>query len=139
LLLIDALERHDVTELPALETDTLVNIYTLLSDVQRDANEFRQDVADVLLDRLHHNQPVSGQYGSVQRTTRRNRSLNDLDYDDRYLTYIEQSDDAQQAIDEVRDRLDRGEEVLVCYENTDNKRCHRTLLREAVQEMSPEH
>jgi len=45
--------------------------------VQRNANEFRQDVADVLLDRLHHDQPVYGQYGSVQRTSRRNRSLRD--------------------------------------------------------------
>ena len=41
LLLIDALERHDVTALSELETDALVNLYTLLSDVQRDANEFR--------------------------------------------------------------------------------------------------
>ena len=45
--------------------------------MQRNANEFRQDVADVLLDRLHHDQPVHGQYGSVQRTSRRNRSLRD--------------------------------------------------------------
>ena len=79
LLLIDALERHDVTDLSELETDALVNIYTLCSDVQRNANEFRQDVADVLLDRLHHDQPVHGQYGSVQRTSRRNRSLKDED------------------------------------------------------------
>jgi len=46
-ILIDALERHDVTDLPDLETATLVNLYTLLSDVQRDANDFRQEVADV--------------------------------------------------------------------------------------------
>jgi hypothetical protein len=77
LLLVDALERHDVTDLPELETDELVNLYTLCSDVQRNANEFRKDVADVLLDRLHHDQPVHGQYGSVQRTSRRNRSLKD--------------------------------------------------------------
>jgi len=77
LLLIDALERHDVTALTELETDALVNIYTLCSDVQRNANEFRQEVAEVLLDRLHHDQPVHGQYGSVQRTSRRNRSLRD--------------------------------------------------------------
>lgn len=77
LLLTDALERHDVSDLSGLETDTLVNVYTLCSDVQRNANEFRQDVADVLLDRLHHDQPVHGQYGSVQRTSRRNRSLKD--------------------------------------------------------------
>ena len=77
LLLIDTLERHDVTALSELETDALVNIYTLCSDVQRNANEFRQDIADVLLNRLHHDQPVHGQYGSVQRTSRRNRSLRD--------------------------------------------------------------
>jgi hypothetical protein len=77
LLLIDALERHDPTNLEAMETPALVNLYTLLSDVQRNANDLRQDVRSVLLDRLHHDQPVSGQYGSVQRTSRRNRSLKD--------------------------------------------------------------
>src|SRR6056297_3737933 len=39
LLLIDALERHDMSDLTALETDALVNIYTLCSDVQRNAND----------------------------------------------------------------------------------------------------
>ena len=77
LLLIDALERQDVSDLTALETDALVNLYTLCSDVQRNANDFRKDIAGVLLDRLHHDQPVHGQYGSVQRTSRRNRSLKD--------------------------------------------------------------
>jgi hypothetical protein len=77
LLLIDALERHHVSDLTELETNALVNLYTLCSDVQRNANEFRQNIADVLLDRLHHDQPVHGQYGSVQRTARRNRSLKD--------------------------------------------------------------
>jgi hypothetical protein len=60
LLLIDALERHDPTELEELDTKVLVNHYTLLSDVQRNANDLRQDVRSVLLDRLHHDQPVSG-------------------------------------------------------------------------------
>ncbi|RJX42907.1 hypothetical protein DM826_07865 [Halonotius aquaticus] len=77
LLLVDALERHDVEYLEGMETPALVNIYTLLSDVQRNANELRQEVRSVLLDRLHHDQPVAGQYGSVQRTSRRNRSLKD--------------------------------------------------------------
>lgn len=77
LLLIDALERHDPTDLEEMDTPVLVNLYTLLSDVQRNANDLRQDVRSVLLARLHHDQPVSGQYGSVQRTTRRNRSLKD--------------------------------------------------------------
>jgi hypothetical protein len=79
LLLIDALERYDPTDLEGMDTPVLVNLYTLLSDVQRDANDLRQDVRSVLLDRLHHDQPVSGQYGSVQRTSRRNRSLRNED------------------------------------------------------------
>ena len=74
LLLIDAIERHELTSLSDLETDILVNLYTLLSDVQRSSNDLRQDIADVLLDRIHHVQPVHSQYGSVQRTSRRNRS-----------------------------------------------------------------
>ena len=77
LLLIDALERHEVDVLEGLETSALVNIYTLLSDVQRSADDLRQDVRGVLLGRLHHDQPVAGQYGSVQRTSRRNRTLKD--------------------------------------------------------------
>jgi hypothetical protein len=88
LLLIDALERHEVEYLEELETDALVNIYTLLSDVQRNANELRQDVRSVLLDRLHHGQPVAGQYGSVQRTSRRNRSLKD---DEEVLAVLEEA------------------------------------------------
>jgi len=79
LLLIDALERHEVEYLEGLETEGLVNLYTLLSDVQRNANELRQEVRSVLLTRLHHDQPVAGQYGSVQRTSRRNRTLKDED------------------------------------------------------------
>lgn len=36
-------------------------------------------MADVLLNRLHHDQPVHSQYGSVQQTTRRNRQPKDND------------------------------------------------------------
>jgi hypothetical protein len=77
LLLIDALEREDPTALGEIDTPDLVNFYTLLSDVQRNANDLRKDVTDVLLDRVQHDRPAHGQYGSVQRTTRRQRSLKD--------------------------------------------------------------
>jgi hypothetical protein len=79
LLLIDELERNDPSDLEEMDTPALVNLYTLLSDVQRNANDLRQDVRSVLLERLHHDQPISGQYGSVQRTSRRNRSLKEED------------------------------------------------------------
>lgn len=101
LLLIDALERHDVTDLSELKTNALVNIYTLCSDVQRNANEFRKDVADILLNRLHHDQPVHGQYGSVQRMSRRNRSFRD---EDEVLDLLEDAGIARERVMSVDSR-----------------------------------
>ena len=108
-LLVDALERHDVDILEDMDTDALVNLYTLLSDVQRNSNDFRQDVADVLLNRLHHDRPVSGPFGSVQRTTRRNRSLKD---DDEVLTVLEDAGiDRDRVMGVDRDKVDDALDV----------------------------
>jgi hypothetical protein len=115
LLLIDALERHDVTDLLELDTDALVNIYTLLSDVQRDANDFRQEVADVLLNRLHHDRPISGQYGSVQRTSRRNRSLKD---DEEVLSVLEDAGiDRERVMSVDREKVDEALDVTTLSES----------------------
>lgn len=115
LLLIDTLERYDVTDLAELDTDTLVNLYTLLSDVQRDANDFRQEVADVLLNRLHHDRPVSGQYGSVQRTSRRDRSLKD---DEEVLSVLEEVDiDRERVMSVDRKKIDEALDVTTLSES----------------------
>jgi hypothetical protein len=104
LLLVDALERHEVEVLEEMGTDALVNLYTLLSDVQRNANDLRQDVADVLLNRLHHDRPVSGPFGSVHRTTRRNRSLKD---DEEMLEVLEDAGiDRERVLGVDRDKVD---------------------------------
>ncbi|MGB9966258.1 hypothetical protein [Halobacterium hubeiense] len=115
LLLIDALERHDMTDLSELETNALVNLYTLLSDVQRDANEFRQEVADILLARLHHDRPVAGQYGSVQRTSRRNRSLKN---DEEVLDHLENAGiDRDRVLSVDRSKVDEVLEVTTLSES----------------------
>lgn len=75
LLLTDMLERADVTGFEDLETASLIDLYTLLSDVQRNANDLRKTIADILLQRLHHDQAEHGQFGSVQRTSRTRREL----------------------------------------------------------------
>ncbi|PSQ18014.1 hypothetical protein BRD00_05930 [Halobacteriales archaeon QS_8_69_26] len=109
LLLIDALERNDLSSLEGLETPALINLYTLLSDIQRDANDLRQDVSDVLLDRLHHDQPVHGQFGSVQRTTRRNRDLKD---DDEVLARLEDAGvDRERVLSVDRSKVDDALDV----------------------------
>jgi hypothetical protein len=109
LLLIDALERHDPTDLAGMETPALVNLYTLLSDVQRNADDLRHEVREVLLDRLHHDQPVHGQYGSVQRTTRRNRSLKD---DEEVLETLDAAGiDRERVLSVDRSKVDDALEV----------------------------
>jgi len=115
LLLVDALERHDVDILEDMETDTLVNLYTLLSDVQRNAIDLRKDVADVLLNRLHHDRPVSGPFGSVQRTTRRNRSLKD---EDEVLATLEKAGiDRERVMGVDRDKVDDALDVTELSES----------------------
>lgn len=129
LLLVDALERHEVATLEDMETDVLVNLYTLLSDVQRNANEFRKDVADVLLSRLHHDQPVSGPYGSVQRTTRRNRTLKD---EAEVLGTLEEAGIDQERVMSVdRDKIDDALEVTELSESDVYEIEEREYVRKA--------
>ena len=115
LLLIDVLEREDLTALDGLETSVLVNLYTLLSDVQRNANDLRTDVSEVLLDRVQHDRPAHGQYGSVQRTTRRQRSLKD---EDAVLEAFEGTGiDREQVLGVDRERVDEALEVVPLSES----------------------
>jgi hypothetical protein len=110
LLLLDALERHDPTAFSDIETPGLINLYTLLSDVQRNANDLRKDVSDALLDRVGHDRPVHGQYGSVQRTTRRQRSLKD---DEDVLAALEDAGiDREQVLGVDREKVDEALDVV---------------------------
>lgn len=62
-----------------------------------------------------------------------NRALEASEYDDRYLDHLE-TPEAQAALEALTGRIEAGEDiVLVCYENTEEKRCHRTLLRERIE------
>lgn len=129
LLLIDALERSNVSTLEDKETDTLVNLYTLLSDVQRGANDLRQEIADVLLDRLHHGRPVHSQFGSVQRTTRRNRQLKD---DDEVLQVLEEAGiDRERVMGVDRAKVDDALEVTELQESDVYEIKERDYVRKA--------
>ena len=115
LLLTDTLERHDMTDLTSIDTDALVNLYTILSDVQRSADDLRKDIADVLLNRLHHDRQVSGQFGSVQRTSRRNRTLKD---DETVLNALEAAGIERERVTSVdRSKVDDALEVTELSES----------------------
>lgn len=63
-----------------------------------------------------------------------NRAMNEVAYDRRYREYLASSNEAQAAMDDLRELLRAGRDVvLVCYENTDEKRCHRTILKELLE------
>lgn len=64
-----------------------------------------------------------------------NQAWTDVDYDRRYLQHIETDPAAQAAVDELLGRVNTGATIaLVCYENTEDKRCHRTALRTYLEE-----
>lgn len=60
-----------------------------------------------------------------------NAAWDDVGFENRYRSHLTDAADAQQAVAELTDRL-RAEEhlVIVCFENTNQKRCHRTLLKQ---------
>lgn len=137
LLLIDALERHDPTALSECETPALINLYTLCSDVQRNAGDLRQVVRERLLDRLHHDQPVHGQYGSIQRTTRRKRTLKD---DEQVLDVLEEAGIPRERVmgvdrkkvDEALDATELAESAV--YEIEDNEYVRKAEVNEGRKE-----
>ncbi|MFC6990877.1 DUF488 family protein [Haladaptatus sp. GCM10025707] len=61
-----------------------------------------------------------------------NAAWEDCDFEANYREHL-QSGEAQEAMARLRERLDAGENLaLVCFENTQKKRCHRTILREEL-------
>lgn len=73
LLLADVLERQEPADPETLETETLTDLYVLLSDVQHEADRLRQTARDVLLARLGPEQELHGRFGTVRRTVRERR------------------------------------------------------------------
>jgi len=54
LLLVDALERYDLASPADIETEVLVDLHTVLTDVQQNADKLQQQIADTLTDRNSH-------------------------------------------------------------------------------------
>ncbi|GAA0469499.1 hypothetical protein MUK72_20030 (plasmid) [Halococcus dombrowskii] len=137
LLLIDVFERENMSALEGVETPILVNLYTLLSDVQRNANDLRQDVTDVLLEHVGHDRPVHGQYGLVQRTTRRNRSLKD---DETVLeAFAETGIDREQLLGVDRNKVEEALDVVsvsesAVYDVSESEYVHKAEVDEERKE-----
>ena len=77
LLLAALLERVGDRDPASLETETLTDLYVLLSDVQRGTDRLRQTAREPILARLGPGQSLSGRFGTVRRTTREYRRPKD--------------------------------------------------------------
>ncbi|WP_336036113.1 DUF488 family protein [Halobacterium yunchengense] len=61
------------------------------------------------------------------------RAWRGVDFAQRYREHLEGDADARDALGALAARLAGGESLaLVCFENTDEKRCHRTILRDRL-------
>ncbi|UPM44574.1 DUF488 domain-containing protein [Halocatena salina] len=59
-----------------------------------------------------------------------NAAWDEVGFEDRYRSHLTEATDAKDAVAELVDRLRADEQLtVVCFENTDQKRCHRTLLK----------
>ncbi|WP_265107764.1 DUF488 domain-containing protein [Halosolutus halophilus] len=63
-----------------------------------------------------------------------NAAWDRVEFDDRYRDHLAESSEATAALADLEERLEAGESLaLVCYENTDKKQCHRTILRDVLE------
>lgn len=70
LLLANSLSRLDGSDPTSLDTDSLTDLYVLLSDVQHEADRLRQSTREPLLNRLGPDQELQGRFGTIRRTVR---------------------------------------------------------------------
>jgi len=63
-----------------------------------------------------------------------NAAWGEVDFGERYREHLESDPEAGEAVGDLVERIRAGTDVaLVCYENTEKKRCHRTILRAELE------
>jgi hypothetical protein len=77
VLLADTLEREEDADPKSLSPESLVDLYVLLSDVQRGADRLRREIGDHSLDYIGPDARFHGRFGTVHRTNRERRRLKD--------------------------------------------------------------
>ncbi|MFB6219731.1 MAG: DUF488 domain-containing protein [Halobacteriaceae archaeon] len=131
----------DDTYVAALQHDRFEGEGTLVGVVRRPNRLLNAAVAenypalgppDDLLDEFHDRREDFKMQGLCEEGAH-NAAWDALDFEARYRDHLE-SGAAADALSDLGARLDGGEDlVLVCYENTDRKRCHRTVLGDALE------
>ena len=126
--------QHDLVDLPdGTTTVGVVRRPTRWLHPYVDENITALGPPEDLLDDFQERHTALMEQG-IEDTKAHNRAWDAVDYDQRYRSYLDSEAGAQAALDRLRTWLQQGRDVaVVCYENTDDKRCHRTLLKEVLE------
>ncbi len=77
ILLADLPDRLDPVDPETLDSDTLTDLYVLLSDVQHESDRLRHTARESFLNRLGPDQELHGDFRTVRHTTRERRHPKD--------------------------------------------------------------
>ncbi|WP_380708228.1 hypothetical protein [Salinirubellus litoreus] len=132
ILLADLLESLDAGDPERLETDSLTDLYVLLSDVQHEADRLRQTARESLLARLSSDQELHGRFGTIRRTTRERRQPKD---DEAVFDALdERSIPREWVLGVDRDRLD----VVLAVTDLDEDEVYDIEEQDCVQKIHVE-
>lgn len=126
--------QHDLVDLDGARLLGVVRRPTSWFNATVDDNEPALAPPQPLLDRVKEAQEDLKLQGMCDEGAH-NAAWENLKFAEQYRDHVADDAAAQQAMDEVADAVASGESTaLVCYENTDKKRCHRTILREKIEQ-----
>lgn len=127
--------QHDLVDLDDVRRLGVVRRPTSWFNTVVDDNEPALAPPQPLLDRVQEAQEDLKMQGMCDEGAH-NAAWENLKFAEQYRDYLTDSAAAQQALEEVVSAVKDGESIaLVCYENTDKKRCHRTILRDEIESM----
>lgn len=77
-------------------------------------------------------QKLRGQMNEMSHVEEHNKAFEKCDLENKYRDHLF-SDEAQEKVDEIIERLHNGEDItLVCFEKSP-KKCHRHVLKEHIE------
>jgi uncharacterized protein YeaO (DUF488 family) len=98
-----------------------------------DENEPALAPPEVLLDETKRVQEDFEMRGICEAEAH-NEAWQEVNFAERYRGHLESDAEAAVALEALAERVRDGEDVaLVCFENTEKKRCHRTILRDVLE------
>ena len=126
--------QHDLVDLPdAARLVGVVRRPTRWFSAAVDENQPAVGPPDDLLDEVKETHEALKLRGMCDEGAH-NAAWEEVGFEERYRTSLDANEQARRTLAELAQRVRGGENlVLVCYENTNKKRCHRTVLKARLE------